>query len=249
MRFDAIDAELAVQEAVSALVSAQAELALVKAGPRAEEIAAAESALEAAKAALLQAAARRDQFTGRAMEADIAAAETAVIVAEAVRLSVREEHRVVHKQTNNEREEEDADYRLYAARESLAAAQAQLEIQRNVAGARIREAQAGVELASAQQDVAQAELDLLKAESASWEAALAEAAIQQAEAALAAAEVMLTRMVIRAPFDGIATKLDVEVGDVVAPGQVIGVLAALDRLQACTIDLTHQFPCGLFSTF
>lgn len=239
VQLDPTDAELTVQEAESALASAQAGLALVKAGPRAEEIAAAESALEAAEAALAQAVARRDQLTGGATEAAIAAAEAEVMAAEAGHLVVREEHRVVHEQTDDAKAKEDADYRLYAAREALAAAQTGLEIQRNIADDRVCEAQAGVRLASAQRDVAQAELDLLRGGSASWEAALAEGAIQQAKAALAVAEVALARMVIHAPFDGTMTKIDVEVGDTIAPGQAIGVLAVLDQLQARTVDLTE----------
>jgi multidrug resistance efflux pump len=237
VRFDPIDAEIAVQEAESALASTLALLALVQAGPRAEEIAAAESALEAARAALSRSAAWRDQLTGGATEADIAAVEAEVAAAEANLLVVREEHRLVHERTDDRREKEDADYRLYAARETLAAAQAQLEIQRNVAGDRIREAQAGVWSALAQQDVAQAELDLLKAGSAPWQIAEAEAAVQQAEAALALAKVVLARTVVQAPFDGVATQVHVEIGDSAAPGQAVVTLVALDQLQARTIDL------------
>ncbi|MCP4538719.1 MAG: HlyD family efflux transporter periplasmic adaptor subunit [Chloroflexi bacterium] len=237
VRFDPIDAEIAVLEAELALASALAELALVHAGPRAEEIAAAESALEAAGATLSRSAAWRDQLTGGATEADIAAAEAALAAAEANLLVVREQHRLVHDQTDDRRKKEDADYRLYAAREMLAAAQAQLEIQRNVAGNRVREAQAGVGAAAAQQDVAQAELDLVKADSAPWEIAAAEATVQQAEAVLAAAQVRLARTVVLVPFDGVATKVHVEVGDSAAPGQVVITLAALDQLQARTIDL------------
>jgi HlyD family secretion protein len=56
---------------------------------------------------------------------------------------------------------------------------------------------------------------------------------------LAAAKVALERTVLRAPFDGAVTRIDTEVGNTVATGQVVLVLAALDELQARTIDLTE----------
>jgi len=239
VRLDATDAELAVQEAESAVAEAEAQLALLKAGPRAQEVAAAEQDLEAAKAALSRAVAQRDQLTGGAIEADVAAAQAEVTAADAERLRVREEHRRVHEQSNDEAAREDADYRLYAAREALAAAQTKLEVQRNVVEYRVREVQAGVWAASAQRDVAQAELDQVKAGSASWEIASAEAGLQQAEAALDAAKVALERTVLRAPFGGTVTRVDTEVGNTVAPGQVVVVLVVLDDLQARTIDLTE----------
>ncbi|HDQ70501.1 MAG TPA: biotin/lipoyl-binding protein, partial [Chloroflexi bacterium] len=78
MRLDAAQAELAVRETQAAVAAAQAELASVKAGPRDEQIAAAEANVEAADAALAQAAARRDQLTGGVIKAEIAAAEAEV---------------------------------------------------------------------------------------------------------------------------------------------------------------------------
>jgi multidrug resistance efflux pump len=74
---------------------------------------------------------------------------------------------------------------------------------------------------------------------ASWEIASAEAGLQQAEAALDAARVALERTVLYAPFGGVVTRVDTEVGNTVAPGQAVVVLAALDELQVRTIDLTE----------
>jgi HlyD family secretion protein len=240
VRLDATDAELGVLEARSALAATKSELALLEAGPRAEEIAGAEAELDAAKAALARAIAGRDQLTGGATEAEIAAAEAEVTAAEAQQLMTRDERDDVHKQSDDDRAKEDADYRLYAANQALAAAQAKLEILQNIADDKVRAAQAGLWSASAQRDVAQAGLDLLKAGAAPWEVASAEAAVRQAEAALAAAEVALARTAIRAPFDGTVTKVNVEVGNTVTPGvEVVAVVGALDELQARTIDLTE----------
>jgi multidrug resistance efflux pump len=80
---------------------------------------------------------------------------------------------------------------------------------------------------------------LLKAGSAAWEIASAEAQVQQAEANLASAETALARTALDAPFDGAVTRVDVEVGNSVTPGEVVLVLAALDAMEVKTIDLTE----------
>ena len=237
VQIDSIDAEQAIQEAQSALAAAEAELALALAMPRAEEIAEAEANLEDVEGALARAVAQRDQLTGGATEADIAAAQAEVTAREAEWLQAREARDDVHEQSDDEKEKENADYRLYAAREALAAAQAKLETQQNITDDRIREAEACVWAAAAQRKVAQANLDLLKAGSASWEIALAEAGVQQAEVELAAAEVALARTTLRAPFAGDVTKVNVEIGDTVALGESVIVVGTLDQLQARTVDL------------
>jgi multidrug resistance efflux pump len=57
--------------------------------------------------------------------------------------------------------------------------------------------------------------------------------------AVATAEDALGRTEIHAPFAGVATKVNVEAGETASPGDVVVVLAGLDRLQARTIDLTE----------
>ena len=68
VRLDPTNAQLAVQQAEAALAAAQAQLALLKAGPRPEEEAAAEAQINAAQAAVSQAAAQRDQLAAGAID-------------------------------------------------------------------------------------------------------------------------------------------------------------------------------------
>lgn len=255
VRLDDADQAMAVEEAKATLTSAQANLALVKAGPREQELAAAEADLEAAQGALSQAVARRDQVTTGATEAEIAAAKADLAQAEAdYRQALRNRDQVYERYNvdtskprgylrgeddNEDRAVQNADYRLHAAREALAAAQTKLEALEDTSDERIREAETGVWAAAAQRDVAQAELDLLKADSPAWDLAAAEAQVQQAEANLAAAEAALARTTLNAPFDGTVTRVAAEVGNSVSPDAVVLVLAALDQLEIKTIDLNE----------
>jgi len=238
VELDRTDLALAVQEAEAAVASAQAQLAQVEAGPRPEEIAAAEHQLADAAAALSRAAAQRDQLAAGTTDAEIAAAQADLAQAQAEQRAVEEMHRKAYKDKDEDTRKQ-ADYQLHAAREAVAAAQAKLEAAQGGASARLRDTGAGVSAASAQQDVAQAELDLLKAGVTPEEIAVSEAAVRQAEVAVATAEETLGRTEIRAPFAGIVTKVNVEAGEAAAPGDVVVVLAELDRLQARTIDLTE----------
>jgi HlyD family secretion protein len=77
------DLELQVRNAEAVLAGSKAQLAQLKAGPRPEEVAAAEGQVKAMQAALEQAAAQRDQLLTGATEAEIAAARAAVKSAQA----------------------------------------------------------------------------------------------------------------------------------------------------------------------
>ncbi len=239
VRLDSIDVVLAVQEAESVLAEVQAQLAQVVAAPRPEEIAEVEAQLESARAALSQAAARRDELAGGTIEADIAAAQAGLTAAQAAQLVARDARDDVHERSNERREKDDADYALYAANEALAAAQAILEAQQHMANARLHDAATKVEYASVQEDVSLAELALLQAGPTPEEIAVSEALVQQAEAALAMAQVALERTELHAPFAGTVTGIHTDAGEMVSPGQVVVVLATVDRLQVRTIDLTE----------
>ncbi|MCP4543193.1 MAG: HlyD family efflux transporter periplasmic adaptor subunit [Chloroflexi bacterium] len=239
VRLDPTDAVLAVQEAESALAEVQAQLAQVMAEPRPEEITEIEAQLEAVRAALSQTMAQRDELAGGAIEADIAAAQAGLRAAQAEQLVARDAHDDVHDQSNDRREKENADYALYAANEALAAAQAILESQQNMANARLHDAATQVKYASAQENVSLAELALLHARPTPEEIAVSEALVHQAEAALAMAQAALERTELRAPFAGTVTGIHTDVGEMAAPGQVVVVLATVDHLQARTVDLTE----------
>ncbi|RLC90925.1 MAG: hypothetical protein DRI79_04220 [Chloroflexi bacterium] len=246
VRLDPTDAQLAVQQAEAALEAAQAQLALLKAGPRPEEITAAEAQLEAAEAALAQAAAQRDQIESGATEAEIAAARAQVAAAQAEQLAAREAHDQTMKCYDVGGKEvcpalgpleEQARYRLHAAEEALAAAQVQLDALIAAADDQVRAAEAAVWAASAQRDAAQAQLDLLKAGATAEEIAVAEASVAQAEAALEAARVALERCEIHAPFAGTVGMVYVRTGELVAPGQPLITLGDLTTLRVETTDL------------
>jgi len=238
IQLDPVDAELAVQEAKAAVAAAEAQLAQVKAGPRPEEIAAAEHQVSDAASALARAAAQRDQVTAGAPEAEIAAAQAELAQALAEQRSVLEQNRQARESKDQETKEQ-ADYRIYAAREAVAAAEAKLAAAQGGAGAQVRQVQAGVWVAAAQRDVTQAELELLQAGVTPEDVVVSQAAVQQAQAGLARANAVLERTEIRAPFAGTVTKVEVEVGETVTQGQVVVVLADLNRLQVRTTDLTE----------
>lgn len=238
VQLDPIDAQLAVQEAQARLAGAQAELARLQAGPRGEEVAEAEAALQEAQGALAQAAARRDELAAGVTEAEARAAQAQVAEAEAAQRTALRQRDQAYEQKDEEVREQ-ADYALYAAEQALAAAQARLAAAQGGGEARLQEVRAGVWTAAAQRDVAQAELALLQAGATPEEVAERRAAVEQAQVGLAQAEAALARTQLRAPFAGTVTRVDVEVGETVAPGEVVVVLAVLKGLEVRTTDLTE----------
>ncbi len=108
--------------------------------------------------------------------------------------------------------------------------------------------QAAVQLQNAHNEVLKAEQAYQEAQEAlaklqkgpdAHEIEAAKLDIQAAELALEEARDNLEKAVLSAPFDGTVTRLDVDAGDPVSAGQVVLVLATLDRLQARTVDLTE----------
>jgi HlyD family secretion protein len=61
--------------------------------------------------------------------------------------------------------------------------------------------------------------------------------VGRAEASLRTAKAALAKTSILTPFDGTVVEVSVEVGDTAAPGQVLVVVATLDRLRVQTKDL------------
>lgn len=237
VQLDPTDARLAVHQAEAALEAAQAQLALLEAGPRPEEIAVAEAQIAAAQATISQTVAQRDQLAARTPRADIAAAEAEVIAAEVARKVAEDQYDRIEGKVHGWIEEE-AILQLRAAEQALAAAQAQLDRLR--AGAdphQVRVAEAGIVVAEAQEYVAQAQLGLTKAGATAEEIAVTEASVSQAEAALEAAQVALIRSELRAPFAGTVGVLSVRVGEVVASGQPLVTLGDVATLRVETTDL------------
>jgi multidrug efflux pump subunit AcrA (membrane-fusion protein) len=249
---DILDANVARAE--GALAAAQAQLALLNAGPRPEELSAARAQLQAAEAALVQVAAQRDQPDLGASDAEIADAQAQVAATMADQRQAAEFHDktmtcVNIRLSSGEKKkicpalgtyEEQARFSLHAAEEAQAAAQAQLDALLAGADAELWAAQAGVQAAVAQRDAAQAQLDLLQAGPSAEEVAVARAAVDQAQAALDAAHAALDLASLRAPTAGIISTLEVSPGESAMPGQVALTLADLHRLQIHTTDLSER---------
>jgi len=236
VQLDPSKAALAVQEAEAALASAEAALALKRAGPRPEEIAGAKANVAAAEGELARAIASRNQFTAGNQEAQRAAVQAELEVAEAEAWQEEAEYRWAEDDGDAERLSQ-AEKELHAARLKVRAAQQRLEALPHFSTAQVQAANAWVSMAQARVYRAKAALALTKAGPTAEEIAMAEAAVRQADVALAEARVGLERTALYAPFDGTVTKVHVDVGDTVAQGQPVLVLAALDTLQARTTDL------------
>ncbi|HUV89595.1 MAG TPA: biotin/lipoyl-binding protein, partial [Anaerolineae bacterium] len=115
---------LQVEQAQAALAQAQAQRVQVRAGPRPEEVAAAEANLRAAQAQVSATAANLDQLEAGAGEAQIAAAEADVAAAMLQQKVAQISYDGTDK--GNEDRKEQARYNLYAADEALAAARTRL---------------------------------------------------------------------------------------------------------------------------
>jgi len=237
-RLEDDDLRAAVAQAEAVLEAAQAQLSLSKARPRPEEVAVAEEQLEAARAALSQAAAQRDQLTAGATEAEIAAAESQVVAAEVARKAAEDQYDQIKDKIHGWIEEQ-AILRLRAAEQALEAARARLAHAQGSAGAQRRSANAGVWSAEAQRDIVQAQLDLLQAGASQEEVAAAEASVRQTEAALEAAQVALAETELQAPFAGTVADVTLEVGEIVAPGVPVAIVADFSAWRIETDDLSE----------
>jgi HlyD family secretion protein len=230
IRLETNDLESQVAQAKARLASAEAQLAQLLAGPRAEDIAELEANLQAAQSQLSAAAARRDRTLSGPSEAEIADAQAQVASAEA-------DHRnalIAYDSTDKDDEDqkEQARYDLWAAEVALEAARTQLEeVQAGPDGADVRAAQADVAEAEKRCDAAQAQLDLLLAGPTEEQVDNAEAAVKQAQVALAQAELRLERATLTAPTPGTVVALEVGVGEIAGAGQTVAVLNDLSALE------------------
>ncbi|MCP3957455.1 MAG: HlyD family efflux transporter periplasmic adaptor subunit [bacterium] len=251
LRLDPTDAQLAVQQAEAALETARAQLALMQAGPRPEQVSVAQAQIEAARTVISQTTAQRNQLWSGATEAEIAAAQARVAAAQAEWFVAREVHDQtmkcydVPRQDGSEKEvcpalgtlEEQARYALLAAEEALAASQAQVDALTRGSYLQVRTAEAVVSASEAQAGIAQAQLDLLQAGSTEEQVAVSQAAVAQAEAALDAARVALERCEVRAPFGGTVGAVNARAGELIVPGQALLVVGDLATLRVETTDL------------
>ena len=232
-RLDSGQLELRVQQAQAALALAEAQLAQLQAGPRPEEVAAAEANVRALQSQVAAADANLDQVEGGVGDAQIAAARSDLAAAVARQKAAADTYEMTLQcfgftlPTGEKRKicpalgapEEQARFNLEAADKALAAAQARLD--ELLAGAdadEVRASQSDVWAAAAQRDAAQAQLDLLLAGATEAQIADAEAQVAQARAALEGAELSLEQAALLAPFDGVVANVNVKVGEIASAG-------------------------------
>jgi len=128
--------------------------------------------------------------------------------------------------------EERVRVQLEAATAQVNAAQALLDkLSSGPTYEEIRAAQARVAAAQGQLQAAYAQYNLLLAGPSREQIALADAAVAQAEEALRALDVQASKLVVRAPQDGVVLVRSVEVGEVIGPGAAAFTIGQLDTLQ------------------
>lgn len=238
--------------AEAAVVAARADLAVVQAGPRAEEIA-------AARAMLTMAEAQRDGALNawenalaevenpQELDAQIIEARMQVnLAAQGVELAeaqLANEQFLRDQKAEGSMERDMADLQVYAATKSLAAAQADERTaqallnhlwairneplgfiaQANAAEGQYLVAEAGVVVAQAQLD------DLLDGPTPE-EIAVAEAVVRQAEAETKVLRVQIDQSTLTSPIDGVVLNQTLRVGELAAPAAPILTLADLGEV-------------------
>jgi HlyD family secretion protein len=229
------------------VTSAQAALDDLLAGPTENEIASAEADVRAANADVAAASARLNELTEAAGPEEIRAAELELEAAQIAATQAAEQHStILVTEPNDFLSAETLAELEYAARANavqanarLAAAQEALAALQNGDQNSAAAAQAGLAAAIAQRDLAQAQLDLLLAGASGAQIAAAtanlaqaianrdqllrgpseaqivtaEVAVEQARLALAQAENNLARATLAAPFAGTITAITVSQGE------------------------------------
>jgi HlyD family secretion protein len=255
---EARQAEAAVAQAEAQVQRARARLAELRAGARAEDLAAARAAVDAARARLAQLrAGAREQERAQAQaaaevaerraasaEARVAQAEAALRLAEedlrrterllamgAISQQAADQSRARVTQTRAELEAARAE----AAAARAQAAQARLQVSLVAAGARPEE----LDAAAADVRRAQAQLDQLAAGARPETVAGAEADVAAAQAALRQARVTREQAELRAPFDGTVAWIGPRPGEYVTPGAPVVRVGDLTAWRVETTDLTE----------
>ncbi|MGD2177088.1 MAG: efflux RND transporter periplasmic adaptor subunit [Anaerolineae bacterium] len=210
-QLDMDQVELQVERSRAALASAEAQLAQLLAGPRSGEIEQAEANLRAAEAQLDAAEASRDQLARGPSEAGVASAKAQVAQAWTAREVAQDTYDTMEDEGTRK---EQASYDLYTAKQELAAAEASLEdLLAGASDEELRAAHARMAAAAAQRDAAQAQLAQLLAATTEEEIAEAQAQVDQARVALELTELSLKNATLRAPLDGLVSKINMKPGE------------------------------------
>lgn len=231
-------------ELKAGLLQAQADLARWQAGPRAEEIAAAQANVAIVDAQVKAAQVELDQAKNGAQQtADVASAQAQIAQAKAQLKAMQDAYASIttgietlkqYGRSGNTltRSAEQIRVQMDAAQAAYNAAQKRLTLASTGKDDDVHSAQARLNIALGQQKAAQAQLDLVKTGSTQEQIDAARARVTQAQAALD--ETTLT-----APFDGTIAELTVNVGEMVGPGARVASIADLDQWQVETDDLNE----------
>jgi len=232
-------AEAALKQAKAQAESSKASLDLMLAGPREENVAQAQAALTEAQAHVELREAELDSQRGLAQRGYIPrnalkAAETAYQTAIATR-AVAKERLAVTEEPHRPQEIEQAQASYRAALAAVEGAEHNLELTRNrttpeelqAAEATVKQAQAGLRRAEAERvSVREQELQV----------AMLEADRRRSEAALEQAADQAGYTVIRAPIDGVVTRINVEEGEYVQGGGI-----ALPSAEIAMLVITSDY--------
>jgi len=214
----------AAQAALNAAADAYEK---VKAGPTEEDSAVARANLLSAEAALKQAQAKYDDAYRRD-PAGIGGHPAALALEQATNTynAAKALYDIASKGPD--------EAQLSAAYQQVESARAALE------RARKPGSDYDIAQAKAQVDQAQAQLDALKAGTRAQQLDVARSQIAAAQAQLQAIEVQFDKAVLKAPFAGTISKVNVHTGEWVLPGQPILTMADLDHLRVETTDLSER---------
>lgn len=239
-------------EAEAALAAAQADLAVVKTGPRAEEIGAAGAALTLAEAqgdgafAAWQNALETIE-NPQGLDAEIAEARTKVALAEqGVELAEAElarERLLRDQKAEGSTERRVADLQVRAAEEALAAAQADEQMAQTVLNwlwiirseplafiAQAHAAEGQYHVAEAGIAVAQARLDDLLAGPTAEEIAVAKANVRLAQAQVGVLQAQQAKFSLTSPVNGVVLDQALRLGEVASPASTILTVADLSEV-------------------
>ena len=242
---DATPLRLQLGPAEAAILVAEAELAQVEAGARAEEIAAARASLQLAEAqrdgayeawqnalALVEQPLELEQQLIQArMQAEMAAQQVEVKEADLERVQY-----LYDRQQASEWELRMAQAALEAAQADRRAAETTVAHLEGILAqplgylAQAHAAEGEYRLACIQVKIAQAKLDDLLAGPTAEEIALAEAKVAQAEAEAEQLRIQIARSELRTPIDGVVLEQALRVGELAAPAATILTLADLSKL-------------------
>jgi len=239
-------------EAKAAVAAAEADLAVLKAGSRAQEIAAAQASLalaEAQRNGALTAWENAQQALDNPQELDaqIIEARTRVELAEQnvelAKAELARERLLRDQKQESSTERRVADLQVKAAEEALAAAQADENTARTTINglwlirseplhliAQVHAAEGQYRLAETGVTVAQAQLDDLLAGPPPEEVALAQATVRLAQAQAGVLCTQQAKFILTSPVDGVVLTQALHAGEVAAPAATILTVADLRQV-------------------